>query len=218
MVVYKITNLITNKFYVGKDEGNSSDYMGSGKWIKNSINKHGIENFSKEILEVCNDSDHLIIQERFWIKELDANNPDVGYNLTDGGDGGNTFKYKTEEEMVAIKKKISEGLKAGKGGYFSKEHRRKLSEAAKRRKGNKPCKFKGMKYEDYMDPESLKIIKEKISEAGRRPMSEKVKNNLRLNAPNRTEVTIDGIKYVSIQEARRETGLSYIKIKKLANK
>ena len=47
MIIYKITNLITNKFYVGKDETNTPTYMGSGKWIKNSINKHGIKKLFK---------------------------------------------------------------------------------------------------------------------------------------------------------------------------
>ena len=208
MIIYKITNLITNKFYVGKDETNTPTYMGSGKWIKNSANKHGIENFSKEILEVCNDSDHLAEREMFWIKKLNTNNPVVGYNLTDGGDGGNTYKYKTEEEMANIKNKISE---AGKGRVFSDEHRKKLSEAAKRRKGNKPCKFKGMKYEEYMDLGKVKKIKAKIIDSAKRPMSEETKEKLRNNGGK--AVIINGVKYRSISEAKRQPGLSYNKIK-----
>jgi group I intron endonuclease len=112
MVIYKITNLITNKIYVGKDELNSSTYMGSGKWIRRSINKHGIENFKKEIIETCKNPIHLTEREIYWIKKLDATNPKIGYNITDGGNGGNTYKYKTEEELNLIKKKISE---SGKG-------------------------------------------------------------------------------------------------------
>ncbi len=108
MVIYKITNIITNKIYVGKDEANSPSYMGSGKWLIHSINKYGIKNFTKEILEVCKNSTHLTNREKVWIKKLNANNPQIGYNLTDGGNGGNTYKYKTTEEMILIKKKISD--------------------------------------------------------------------------------------------------------------
>ena len=43
-------------------------------------------------------------KEIFWIKTLDAVNK--GYNQTSGGEGGNTYKYKTAEEMHNIKIKI----------------------------------------------------------------------------------------------------------------
>ena len=51
--IYKTTNLITNKFYIGKREKSIFDekYYGSGKYLKNSINKYGLENFSREIIE-----------------------------------------------------------------------------------------------------------------------------------------------------------------------
>lgn len=112
MIIYKTTNLITNKIYIGKDESNNPMYIGSGKWLNRSIKKYGVENFKKEILEVCNDSNHLEEQERFWIKKLNSTNPTIGYNITDGRSGGNTYRYKTEEELNLIKKKISE---SGKG-------------------------------------------------------------------------------------------------------
>jgi hypothetical protein len=52
--IYKITNLITNKSYVGQRLFNKSPledyYMGSGVYLKYSIKKHGRQNFKKEIL------------------------------------------------------------------------------------------------------------------------------------------------------------------------
>lgn len=37
MIVYKTTNLINGKFYVGKDTFNKSSYCGSGKLLKLEI-------------------------------------------------------------------------------------------------------------------------------------------------------------------------------------
>ena len=51
MVIYKITNLINNKVYIGKTISDRLDYFGSGIIIKNSIKKYGIENFKKEIID-----------------------------------------------------------------------------------------------------------------------------------------------------------------------
>ena len=41
MVIYKTTNLLNGKYYIGKDEKNNSDYLGSGKILKLAINKNG---------------------------------------------------------------------------------------------------------------------------------------------------------------------------------
>ena len=43
MIIYKTTNLITGKFYIGKDKYNNEDYIGSGKILKNAIYKYGRE-------------------------------------------------------------------------------------------------------------------------------------------------------------------------------
>ena len=58
MIIYKTTNLINQKFYVGKDTHNNPNYYGSGKRLKLAIKKYRIDNFKKEIIEICNNLEH----------------------------------------------------------------------------------------------------------------------------------------------------------------
>lgn len=88
MIIYKTTNLINGKFYVGKDAKNNPTYLGSGKVLRQSIKKYGRQNFKKEILEECSSLDELEQKEQYWIDKLNA--IEKGYNLTKGGTGGNT--------------------------------------------------------------------------------------------------------------------------------
>lgn len=90
MVIYKTTNLINGKFYIGKDVKNKKTYLGSGKILKQAIDKYGKENFKKEILEYCIDLVHLDEREIYWIDKYNA--IENGYNLTEGGTGGDTWK------------------------------------------------------------------------------------------------------------------------------
>ena len=42
MIIYKTTNLINGKFYIGKDSKNDPNYLGSGKILKKAFKKYGI--------------------------------------------------------------------------------------------------------------------------------------------------------------------------------
>ena len=94
--IYKITNKINGKIYVGKRAGSSidEDYWGSGTKIKNALKEFGCENFKREIIEWCSTKDILRDRERYWVDKLDARNPEVGYNLKKGTEEG-----VAEEEM-----------------------------------------------------------------------------------------------------------------------
>jgi hypothetical protein len=87
--VYKITNKINHKIYIGCHQTADLDdgYMGSGVYIRRAYEKYGIENFEKEILQFYSnakemfDAEATIVHKEF-IKE------DSNYNLAEGGKGG----------------------------------------------------------------------------------------------------------------------------------
>ena len=83
--IYKITNTINQKIYIGVHKTNDLDdgYMGSGVAITNAINKYGKDTFVKEIICLCKTEYEMYEKE----KEL----VEVGvhsYNMTNGGKGG----------------------------------------------------------------------------------------------------------------------------------
>ena len=105
--IYKITNLINGKIYVGKSLHPKDDYYGSGLQITGALAKYGKENFSKTILEECT-TDNLDTQEIMWIEKLDARNPAVGYNISIGGTGGNHYwKSLDEDGKIKLRDTIS---------------------------------------------------------------------------------------------------------------
>ena len=118
MIIYKTTNLITGKFYVGKDSKNLPNYLGSGVLLNAAIKKYGRDNFIKEILESVHNIEELDSREIYWINKLNSTDRHTGYNLTNGGTGGDTYsknpnydniisKLKKRRHTEETKKKIS---------------------------------------------------------------------------------------------------------------
>jgi len=85
-IVYITTNHINGKQYVGSHstENLEDSYLGSGVLIKKAIKKYGRQNFSKEIIKICNNREEAVLLEEVYIKEHDTLNP-VGYNLSPYG-------------------------------------------------------------------------------------------------------------------------------------
>lgn len=83
--VYRITNLINSKTYIGKHKTKNLDdgYFGSGKLIRRAIRKYGKENFMKEILFIFDNEKEMNEKEA----ELVYVNEET-YNLCSGGTGG----------------------------------------------------------------------------------------------------------------------------------
>jgi len=102
MIIYKTTNLVNGMFYIGQDSKNDLLYFGSGLRLKRAIKKYSRHNFKKEILEYCDNKDSLNKSEIKWIKKLNAINK--GYNIAEGGEGGNLGKAVAILKSVSMKK------------------------------------------------------------------------------------------------------------------
>lgn len=155
MFIYKTTNLVNGKIYIGQHCGSNPYYVGSGKLLLKAVKKYGRKNFQKEILEYCDNIDHMNERETFWIEKYDSTNRLIGYNIQYGGNGkgklpqeqikklsesrkGKKHSKETIKKLREAKQNVSEETRkkiseAHKGKKLSEEHRKKISDAGKGR-------------------------------------------------------------------------------------
>ena len=95
-LVYKTTNLVNGKVYIGKHETDNLDdgYLGSGILIQRAIEKYGKENFKREILFECSTREEMNAKEAELVNEEFLKRDDI-YNLKQGGEGGFDFINKS---------------------------------------------------------------------------------------------------------------------------
>lgn len=148
--IYKTTNLINGKYYVGmhKTQNLNDGYMGSGKLLKQAIKKYGINSFSKEILFIF-DNEQDMIDKEYELVSLHENS----YNLCFGGKGGfgyindnNISKFKNRKHSDETKQKISKSRQYIKCSPCSEETKLKISIALRKKHQIDP-NFTGRKKE-----------------------------------------------------------------------
>lgn len=117
MIIYKITNLINHKIYIGltttslsrrwsahiRDMKNNDE-----RHLYSSMRKYGIENFKIESIdETAKNLVELGKLERQYISQFNSRNPNIGYNLTAGGErnqwDSNPRATLTMEEVIQIR-------------------------------------------------------------------------------------------------------------------
>lgn len=113
--LYKTTNLINGKIYIGAHKSKRQDdpYLGSGKFLIRAIEKYGVENFQKTILEYFDNAESMYAREKEIVNEEFLSRSDV-YNAKHGGEGG--FDWINQN-----------GIGGFKGRTHSEETRKKLS-------------------------------------------------------------------------------------------
>jgi group I intron endonuclease len=179
--LYKITNLVNDKYYIGvhKTKNLNDGYMGSGKIIRQAIQKYGVDNFKKEILEFFNDSESMLKKEKEIITE-DFLSQEKVYNLRKGGDGGFDFITKNKLNLTpeSLRKraeaiKLSHKLKPREysGKKHSEETKQHLSEKRKKffeNGGEHPKGMLGKKHKEETKKHVSAVLKEKGSMIGKK--------------------------------------------------
>ena len=122
-LIYKTTNLINGKFYIGKHQTKdlNDGYLGSGKLIRRAVKKYGLENFHKEILFECNSEVHMNVLEKILV----VPDPELNYNLCAGGKGG--FDYINRNKLYGFSdKEVARKGRITVNRLLSKRHLEKL--------------------------------------------------------------------------------------------
>ena len=155
-LVYRITNLKDNKYYIGAHRtlDINDDYMGSGLLIERAIKRHGLSSFQKEILHIADNEEDMWKKESELVVTIEKD--PLSYNLIPGGfkppvakkgrtqkrpKFPNGYNYKHSEETKAkIGKWTKENnpmlnpeskanfIAAVKGKKKSEEHKKKISD------------------------------------------------------------------------------------------
>ena len=94
MGIYKITNKVNNKIYIGQSQDIITRIKGHKNTLKanthfnlhlqRAYNKYGIDNFIYEIKEECNE-DIINNREFYWINFYNSTDRFYGYNIDYGG-------------------------------------------------------------------------------------------------------------------------------------
>lgn len=158
-ILYEINNKINGKKYIGVTYSSisrrwsghkSKAKQGDKRPLYTSIRKYGIENFEVKVLMEDVPENYLNILEMFWIKELDLQNREKGYNLANGGNVNKGFKIPKE---VIEKRRV---MFTGEGNpFYGKKHTDEVKRRIGKLTSSRPSFNKNKKLSDE--------TKEKIS-------------------------------------------------------
>lgn len=229
--IYKITNKINNKIYIGQttvkrptDRYSKHRYVArhiekekSVSALHRAMNKDGVDNFSFEIIEEVENS--LLNQEEMKYIQLYNSLVPNGYNLTLGGDGTKGYsRPQTEEEKEKRKKSCKEfyilhpeekekrKIRTSKL-WENEEFRKKVIEGNIKYHRDHPDKFKG-KNNPFYGKHHTQETKNKLQKMN------SIFNVYQLDKDSLEIIQI----YSSIKEAERALNVSHGWISKAAKK
>lgn len=191
-LIYKITNLLNNKIYIGAHTTDDLDdgYMGSGIGIKRAISKHGIDNFRKDILYIVESKETMYLKEKEIVNEEFVKRKDT-YNAKVGGSGG----YSATDKEVWKKNISISQKKRFENGAVSWNRGIKMSEEAR---DNMSIKMKG-KYIGEQNPMYGKPCHYKMSEEEKNEWS----NNIKLGNTGKVRTSEHRKNYSSAASKRK---------------
>ena len=169
--IYKITNLVNGKVYIGASrriEARWIAHRNGHTTIADDLKIFGLDNFKFEVLLECPE-DMLCQWERDMICLYDSDDPEKGYNDKDA----KPYSLKASEALKGhivseeMKRKLSE---SNKGKILSDETKRKISESHK----GKPSGMRGISHSE----EAKRKISETLKGKPRAPLSEEHKRKI----------------------------------------
>ncbi len=161
--IYKTTCLISNRYYIGLHSTNNLEdgYMGSGKRLRYSIRKHGVENHTKEILEFLPTREDLVLREiEIVTKELIDDKSCMNLVLGGGGFMLDDYHFECSEKGgKAFANKLKNDMD------FSKYHSTRSSELLKNIHKEGKIKYNTFEGKCHSD-ETKQLMSEKKKSVG----------------------------------------------------
>lgn len=203
-IIYKVTNLINGKCYIGKTvktlERRKTEHCSKNNQIKNSylrnaIKKYGKEHFSWEVIEKCLKED-LNWREKYYIQEYKSLVTENGYNLTTGGDGASYG-----ELNVSKREDVKEKLRVKNTGF-----KHSLETIEKMRKNSLEYYKDGMS-----DEQKLKISIASMGHYAKKGKDSALSKEYTFISPENIEYIIKGVR-----EFAREHNLDHSSLVKLS--
>lgn len=209
MMIYKATNKQNGKIYIGKTTKKLNERKCIHEWnainnghgykskFYNAIRKYGVESFVWEIIEdQILTAEELVEKEKLYIKNLKS--IENGYNISEGGLGGDNFTNNPNKEAIRLKISKSHAGKKMSKEFCIKNRERQI----------------GIK----RSPETIE--KMKLAHKGKRVSQEtreKIRKTLtgrKMPEETKTKISITTTGRKLSEEHRKNIGLSHIGIKR----
>jgi len=142
MIIYKVTNLVNQKIYIGQSI-NSLEHRKSGHYrdarcskkknvyFHNALLKYSEDSFVWEVIENCQTKEELDLREQYWISYYKSN--ELGYNLKAGGQLGGGVNSQSTKIKIGESSKLK---------WKNPEIAERMLEGL--RKGTETCKQKAL--------------------------------------------------------------------------
>lgn len=152
-IVYCTTNKVNGKKYIGSHAKNNPNYLGSGKWLKHAIIKHGRDNFIRQTLWEGS-KEYRFEMEEYYIDYYSAYESPLFYNMSKKGVGWTPGKKRSEKTKAKMSASLM-GNKRNEGKKHNEETIAKISASKTGKKRSEETKVKmsasrtGMKYNKH---------------------------------------------------------------------
>ena len=176
--IYETTNNTNGKIYIGKRVGIfKSTYLGSGKNLKVAIKECGKRNFTVKFISDTYSEEEASELEKFYIKKFNSTDPDIGYNITKGGNGA--WGPDSEETKAKKSKAGSTEERKQRMSKLGKEHPHDATICTCARCKSIRGEYKGVSYEEKYGAEKSKTVRNKSSlrQRGRKKPVDQIEKN-----------------------------------------